>query len=127
MAGLLQQPAVDGNTPVPEGQSEHVLPTQSLEADSGSITDSRGHPEPLQGDESEPSTMEQPAGTGAVPGNKFLLIDTNEESVRDEVLETARKAIAQEPTGRFQRPRALRADLNLHPHQQAGIHARCFF
>lgn len=53
---------------------------------------------------------------------RFLLIETNEESVRPDAVKNATLA-ASDPVARceFQRPRALRSDLDLHEHQIAGV------
>jgi hypothetical protein len=55
------------------------------------------------------------------PRKKYLLIDTNEESVKSGFLseaESSRHFVGASP---FQRPEALREDRRLHPHQEAGV------
>ncbi len=70
--------------------------------------------------------MNSPAQEGArdtpgVPGKKYLLIETNEQSVRNEVVSEAENASRFPRDVAFERPRALREDRNLRPHQEEGI------
>ena len=127
MAGLLQEIPVDSSA-TPDVTSADIVAgtaggSSPTETEVTSLPDASGLQEqPVQA--SDPiSNSEMSTGTSPVPaGKKYLLIDTHEESVRDNVLETARHAVAQDFVVPFQRPRALRSDFNLHPHQQAGIH-----
>lgn len=62
------------------------------------------------------------SGEGESARKKYLLIETNEESVQPAFLseaEVARHGIA---AARYEEPRALRPDRNLHPHQMRGVH-----
>src|SRR5450759_1621682 len=58
----------------------------------------------------------------ARPERRFLLIETNEESVRPETVENAERA-SSEPVaiGEFSRPKSLRCDIDLQPHQVNGV------
>jgi SNF2-related domain/Helicase conserved C-terminal domain len=69
-------------------------------------------PEPLQMDH---------AGVPGVAGKKYLLIETNEESVRNELVSEAKSASQFARGATFERPRALREDSHLRPHQKQGV------
>jgi hypothetical protein len=69
-------------------------------------------PEPLQMDH---------AGVPGVVGKKYLLIETNEESVRNELVSEAKSASQFARGVTFERPRALREDSHLRPHQEHGV------
>jgi SNF2 family DNA or RNA helicase len=60
-------------------------------------------------------------GSSALPGKKYLLIETNEESIRNELVSEAEIASQFAKGVAFQRPRALREDRNLRPHQEQGV------
>jgi SNF2 family DNA or RNA helicase len=55
------------------------------------------------------------------PNRKYLLIETNEESVRDEFITGAETASRLAASRVFERPRALREDRSLRPHQEDGV------
>jgi len=68
-----------------------------------------------------PAAGEASSGETPPAPKKYLLIETNEESVRSGFLseaETAKKFAG--ATG-FERPQALRPDRKLHPHQEHGV------
>jgi SNF2 domain-containing protein/helicase-like protein len=69
-------------------------------------------PAPLQTD---------PPGVTGVAGKKYLLIETNEESVRNELVSEAKSASQFARGVTFERPRALREDSHLRPHQEHGV------
>jgi hypothetical protein len=69
-------------------------------------------PAPLQAED---------AGVPGVAGKKYLLIETNEESVRNELVSEAKIASQFARGVTFERPRALRQDRNLRPHQEHGV------
>jgi len=54
-------------------------------------------------------------------GKKYLLIETNEESIRKELVSEAKIASQFARGATFERPRALREDRNLRPHQEDGV------
>ncbi len=54
-------------------------------------------------------------------GKKVLLIDTNEETVKDSFITQAERARQLATPVSFQRPEAFREDRSLHPHQEQGI------
>ncbi len=63
-------------------------------------------------------------GTGDIPrapGKKYLLIETNEDSVRNELVSEAENASQFARGVAFERPRAFREDRSLRPHQEDGI------
>lgn len=61
-------------------------------------------------------------GTGlGSQAKKVLLVDNNDETVRARFLEEAEKSKLLVGATPFQCPSAFRADLKLHPHQQAGV------
>lgn len=64
---------------------------------------------------------EVPDGIHAAPGNKYLLIETNEESVRTGFVLGAETASQFAGDAAFERPRALREDRTLRPHQEDGV------
>jgi hypothetical protein len=54
-------------------------------------------------------------------GRKYLLIETNEEFVRDDLISEAETASQFAGGIAFERPRALREDRSLRPHQEHGV------
>lgn len=60
-------------------------------------------------------------GTSLPPGKKYLLIETNEEFVRSDFVSEAETASQFAGGGAYERPRALREDRSLRPHQEAGV------
>jgi SNF2 family DNA or RNA helicase len=60
-------------------------------------------------------------GTSLPPGKKYLLIETNEEFVRSGFVSEAETASRFAGGGAFERPRALREDRSLRPHQEDGV------
>src|SRR5262249_41245822 len=56
------------------------------------------------------------------PERKFLLIETNEDAIREEAVAAAERAAAN-PSEliKFERPRSLNTDLDLKPHQIDGV------
>ena len=92
------------------------------------VSDDQPQSESPSGDACETGTVQpqeppQPAGASpAVKGRKFLLIETDEESVRPEAVEDAERAASELALAtEFERPKALRLDLDLQPHQVAGV------
>lgn len=67
------------------------------------------------------ATVEKGGGSPAAPSHAYLLIETNEESVRTHYLAEAESAGRPVEAFEFERPRALRADRSLHPHQERGV------
>jgi hypothetical protein len=67
-----------------------------------------------------PLEMEH-AGVAGAAGKKYLLIETNEESVRNELVSEAKIASQFARGVTFERPRSLREDRNLRPHQEHGV------
>ncbi len=61
-------------------------------------------------------------GPGEEPApKKYLLIETNEESVRTGFASEAETASRFAGTASFERPQSLRKDRSLHPHQEYGV------
>ena len=60
-------------------------------------------------------------GETGPPGRKYLLIETNEEFVRDDLISEAETASQFAASVAFERPRALREDRSLRPHQERGV------
>jgi hypothetical protein len=89
---------------------------------SGSAEASAGEGAAREGgiDAPEPPQAED-AGVPGVAGKKYLLIETNEESVRNELVSEAKIASQFAAGVTFERPRALREDRNLRPHQEHGV------
>lgn len=72
---------------------------------------------------SDPAAPPEENGAPApnAPPKRYLLIETNEESVRPDLIseaETARQFVA---GAAFERPRAFREDRSLRPHQEDGV------
>jgi hypothetical protein len=59
--------------------------------------------------------------SAGAPSKKYLLIETNEESVRDELVSDAEVASQFARGVQFERPRSLREDRSLRPHQEHGV------
>jgi superfamily II DNA or RNA helicase len=56
------------------------------------------------------------------PQHKFLLIETNEDTIRAEAVAAAERAAASpSELAAFERPRALKTNLALKPHQEEGV------
>jgi hypothetical protein len=70
---------------------------------------------------SSPSVQVGDDSMPLVVGKKYLLIETNEESVRNEFVSEAKIASQFARGVTFERPRALREDRNLRPHQEHGV------
>jgi hypothetical protein len=69
----------------------------------------------------ETPSPENGSGVTAVPPKRYLLIETNQDAVRSGYLSDAEKAGQFAGEARFERPSSLRADRNLHAHQEAGV------
>jgi SNF2-related domain/Helicase conserved C-terminal domain len=67
-------------------------------------------------------SREGTVGIKEAPGKKYLLIETNEDFVRDGMVSEAEAASQVAAAVRFERPRALREDRPLRPHQERGVH-----
>ena len=81
----------------------------------------RGHSQEGGSDPAAPPEENGAASTQGAPAKKYLLIETNEESVGPDLIseaETARQFVA---GAAFERPRALREDRSLRPHQEHGV------
>lgn len=75
----------------------------------------------LSGDIGQTETAEHASQPGGSVGKKYLLIETNDESVNEQVRAEAERARSTMPLADFKRPAAFRQDFNLHPHQQRGV------
>ena len=71
-------------------------------------------------DPTAPPQMED-ASVPSVAGKKYLLIETNEESIRNELVSEAKNASQFARRVTFERPRALREGSHLRPHQEHGV------
>lgn len=67
------------------------------------------------------STQTESAAASGIPGKKYLLIETNEESVRTELVSEAKIASQLARDRTFERPLSLRQDRDLRPHQEHGV------
>jgi SNF2-related domain/Helicase conserved C-terminal domain len=109
--GSGHQPGSDQKTEEPE--DANVSGSAEAPAAAGSVREGGiDAPAPLQAED---------AGVPGVPGKKYLLIETNEESVRNELVSEAKIASQFARGVTFERPRALREDRNLRPHQEHGV------
>jgi len=123
MSGLLRHTPDSADQPSPETLEGETASAGPRENGPNSVEKVPGSEHSVECPQDEATQSEiAPGRMSGETGKKFLLIDTNEESVKDAVLELARQAVAHEHSVPYQRPLALRADLILHPHQQAGIH-----
>jgi superfamily II DNA or RNA helicase len=131
-------------TPIPRTQNRESemskvlhqqpdLPGMSIEQ---SVTSVDNAPEASRSDSGDfkgsSTSVPTPPGTAETPssslpaepleapaGKKYLLIETHEQSVPENL--TTRGSQLTAASLHFQRPRSLRGELVLHPHQQAGI------
>jgi SNF2-related domain/Helicase conserved C-terminal domain len=115
-------------TPGEAGDKEGTSDSDQKVAEpySGSFTssgpESSGEKDSHAGGPSSPAPMQEGnVATSGAPGKKYLLIETNEESVRNELVSEAETASHFARGVAFQRPRALREDRNLRPHQEDGV------
>lgn len=69
----------------------------------------------------ETDTLPDAGASAPAAGKKFLLIETNEESVRDGFVADADTASKFAGDRAFERPQALRDDRSLRPHQEQGV------
>lgn len=73
----------------------------------------------------EPSAEQESDTQNATPvpprGQKVLLIETNEETIKDSYRAEAEKASRLAEQAPFQCPESFRKDLRLHPHQEQGV------
>ncbi|MBA2682089.1 MAG: DEAD/DEAH box helicase [Ktedonobacteraceae bacterium] len=96
-----------------EPQNGHVDGSAEVPgADGVPCEEGTGASEPLRADD---------ARLAGVVGKKYLLIETNEESVRNELVSGAKMASQFAQGLSFERPRALREDRSLRPHQEHGV------
>ena len=129
MAGLWQGHA-SGSADVPgeDGGKEETAGTEQIAEHpvSGSVTDSQ-QVSAVEGDsiEDTPDQTAPPQDGHAVPsvppGKKYLLIETNEDSVRNDLVSDAATASKFGGNVAFERPRAFREDRRLRPHQELGV------
>ena len=102
--GSVEQASAD----VGAGSSESELPSIPVVGGSGAAPNA-GLPE----------REDDPRQTTAA--KKYLLIETNEDSVRTDFLSEAESAAHFSGAATFESPRALRVDRSLHAHQKAGV------
>jgi hypothetical protein len=100
-----RQEASVGDSPVPQAVT-----------DSGTTTRHEGD---AAVDSTAPIEEDNPARTPAP--KKYLLIETNEESVRSGFASEAEIAKRFAGAAGYERPQALRPDRTLHPHQEDGV------
>jgi hypothetical protein len=74
-----------------------------------------------EGEVSTPSDREKSNPKDTPDTKKYLLIETNEEAVREDLIAQAAAASAPARSAAFERPAALKADRSLRPHQEAGV------
>src|ERR1700722_10610141 len=104
-----------------EGEQEVQASTEAVRASSG-LEDPISEVPRHDGGNANSNAAIGEAGSGQtqVP-KKYLLIETNEESVRSGFLSEAETAKRFAGATDFERPRALRQDRNLHHHQEHGV------
>lgn len=124
MAGLWQsQPAEEtsetNETPQRNGQGsadpEATSVPSGLSTASTESSDPGGGAQILDHESGKEAADETPAS------KRYLLIETNEESVRSGFLTEAESAKAFGGAAHYERPQALRQDRTLHPHQERGV------
>jgi hypothetical protein len=100
------------------GQEEGIGDSPGLQAgtDSGTAT-------PHEGDAAKELTapIEEDNQERTPPPKQYLLIETDEESVRSGFTSEAEIARRFAGAAGYERPQALRQDRNLHPHQEDGV------
>ena len=93
--------------PNPEGAQDGSLP----DSEQGSVA---------PGNSSENSSQPTPPSSKAAD-KKYLLIETNEDSVRSDLVSDAEIASRFAGGTAFERPQSLREDRSLRPHQEDGV------
>jgi len=118
LADTIGETGVSGDPPGPE-QDTHETENENV---SGAAEASATEGAAREGgiDVPAPVQMEH-GGVSGVVGKKYLLIETNEESVRNELVSEAKIASQFARGVTFERPRSLREDRNLRPHQEQGV------
>jgi SNF2 family DNA or RNA helicase len=118
LADTIGETGVSGDPPGPE-QDTHETENENVSRSAdASATESTAREGGI--DVPAPVQMEH-GGVSGVAGKKYLLIETNEESVRNELVSEAKIASQFARGVTFERPRSLREDRNLRPHQEQGV------
>jgi len=127
MAELWQDqiPPDTGDTPIdaqPSDTATAGVPNPGGFSGNGEIGDGsrREYPEG-SATEKETDTNKDGSEPPVPHGQKVLLIETNEKSVKDAFRAEAERASLLSGQMEFQPPEAFREDLNLHPHQARGV------
>jgi hypothetical protein len=129
MAGLWESAILPGKMVQDDQPAEDGIGKTSLSAADGSDVEGLTCNEDRSdapGDTSpkESSDYIAPGEETRVPASRpkgYLLIDTNEETVRTDFLTEAARAGQYSGALAFERPNALRSDRNLHTHQEQGV------
>jgi SNF2 family DNA or RNA helicase len=109
-----------GSEHPPESEQETHQPENGNVASSPEALVSEGAASEAEIDPTAPPQMED-ASVPGVAGKKYLLIETNEESIRKELVSEAKNASQFARRVTFERPRALREGSHLRPHQEHGV------
>jgi hypothetical protein len=115
-AGNLEPPDEPTAGQISEGTREEQASTGAAPALSASADSTAEAPTEGRG-EARSEIAEDGAGQEAI-AKKYLLIETNEESVRTGFVSEAETAKRFAGAANFERPHALRQDRNLHSHQE---------
>jgi hypothetical protein len=105
----------------PEGELGAQTSTDAVPAKPG-VQDSVPEVPRAGGGDADSSSTAGELGSGQMQApRKYLLIETNEESVRSGFLSEAENAKLFDGAADYERPQALRQDRTLHPHQERGV------
>ncbi len=103
-----------------EGEQGAQAGAEAVPAVSG-LEDSTSEVRPDDGRDNSNGEIGEVSSGQTQVSKKYLLIETNEESVRSGFLSEAETAKQFAGAADFARPRALRQDRTLHPHQEHGV------
>jgi hypothetical protein len=105
----------------PESELGAQTSTDAVPATPG-VQDSVSEVPRVGGGDADSSSTAGELGSGQMQApRKYLLIETNEESVRSGFLSEAENAKLFDGAADYERPQALRQDRTLHPHQERGV------
>ena len=126
MAKLWQHATTSSATPTTDpsshdGSSEPANDVVANPAQAGSGGETGKSPDAAPVVESESTSSQSERPDPESTPKKYLLIDSNDETVKSHYVSEAEKAGRSAGTFEYKRPNALRVDRSLHPHQEHGV------
>ncbi len=115
----LPNPATNAATSEATAETSNGEVANPIHTDNGS--NNGGPTEVTSYGQSPDSTLNQSLPMPDSKSKKYLLIDSNEETVKSGYLSESEKAAQFAGEFQYERPKALRQDRNLHPHQEQGV------